>query len=70
MTTEQTNWIVPILEDSDGELLFTLPDEMLDSLDWTPGDTLIWKQESETVWSITKLRELSEDEVNQMKEQE
>jgi bifunctional DNA-binding transcriptional regulator/antitoxin component of YhaV-PrlF toxin-antitoxin module len=35
-------WTLPVEADSDGELLLTFPDELMEDLDWKVGDTIQW----------------------------
>ena len=46
-------WTVPII-DVDGELGFELPDEVIDQLDLSPGDIIIWEQYGEDSWILRK----------------
>jgi len=54
-------WTVPIVADSNGELLIVFPDDMVEELDWNTGDTLIWKQLDNGNWSLEK-RETSDSQ--------
>ena len=45
--------------DSDGELILTFPDELLEALDWQPGDWLTWVENKNGTWTIVK--EISHD---------
>ena len=40
--------------DSDGELFLEFPDELLDAMNWSAGDTLIWEQSDIGVWTFKK----------------
>lgn len=45
---------VKIEENKDGDLYFTLPDEVFDRLDWKDGDELIWDWKPKTNSFIIK----------------
>lgn len=51
--TEEAKWVVPII-DIDGELGFEIPDDLLEHMELSPGDTILWEQLSEYSWSLTK----------------
>lgn len=40
--------------DSDGELMLQFPDELMDALNWQPGETLVWEDNQDGTWTITK----------------
>lgn len=46
-------WTVPVI-DVDGELGFELPDEVIEQLDLSPGDTIIWEQYNDNSWILRK----------------
>lgn len=46
-------WTVPIIN-VDGELGFELPDEVIEQLDLSPGDIIIWEQYGEGSWIFRK----------------
>lgn len=48
------SWTVPIITDSNGELLIQFPDDMMKETGWDIGDTLIWKQLDNGSWSLEK----------------
>lgn len=54
-------YTAPIQTDSDGELMLVFPEEMMEELNWSEGDELIWKQLDNGSWSLTK-RENSNSE--------
>jgi hypothetical protein len=33
-----------VQKDDDGELLLEFPDDLLDTMNWEPGDTIIWTE--------------------------
>ncbi|BBM66922.1 hypothetical protein ACAS43_000700 [Vibrio parahaemolyticus] len=46
--------IVPIKVTEQGEHYFEIPDEYLDELGWQTGDSVIWTQNSDGSFSLTK----------------
>lgn len=46
-------WTVPII-DVDEELGFELPDEVIEQLDLSPGDIIIWEQYGKDSWILRK----------------
>ena len=44
----------PIQVDSDGELVFVFPDELMMELDWNIGDTLRWQKNDDDSWTLTR----------------
>ena len=42
-----------VFEDDDGELFFDLG-EVADELGWKVGDTLVWKDNGDGSWSLSK----------------
>lgn len=46
--------IVPIKVTDEGEHYFEIPDEYLKELDWQPGDSVIWTQNEDGSFSLTK----------------
>lgn len=47
-------WNVPIVDTGDGELGFEIPDEIMDKLDLSVGDTIIWEETEIGGWKLTK----------------
>jgi len=52
----KTNWTVTVGEadDSSGDLILPLPQDLLDLQGWKEGDTLEWNDMGNGAWSITK----------------
>lgn len=48
------SYITPIQVDSDGELIFVFPDELMMELDWNIGDTLVWTQNDDETWTLKR----------------
>ena len=46
--------IVPIKVTDEGEHYFEIPDEYLEELDWKVGDEVIWTQNDDGSYSLTK----------------
>ena len=44
----------PIQVDSDGDLILVFPDELLAAMDWNEGDTLVWQQNDDGSWTLTR----------------
>ena len=53
MTKISKAWTVPVI-DVDGELGFELPDEVIDELNLSPGDTIIWEEQENGSWLLRK----------------
>jgi len=45
---------IEIEADSDGELMLTFPDELMDALNWQPGETVTWEDNEDGTWTLTK----------------
>lgn len=46
---------VTVEEDTEtGDLVLPLPEELLEQMDWHPGDTLVWKDNSNGTYSLYK----------------
>lgn len=46
-------WTIPVVDVGDGELGFELPDDVMDQLNLSVGDTIIWEQ-TDSGWSLRK----------------
>lgn len=44
----------PIMADSAGELFLVFPDDLVDAMDWSEGETLKWQQNDNGSWTLTK----------------
>lgn len=56
LTVRSTNlktWTIPVVDVGDGELGFELPDDVMDQLNLSVGDTIIW-EETDNGWSLRK----------------
>jgi hypothetical protein len=45
---------IEIEADENGELMLEFPDELMEALDWQPGDTITWKEEKDGSWTLQK----------------
>jgi hypothetical protein len=53
--TETKSWIVTIKEDPDTkELILPFTPDMLSQVGWDFGDTLVWEDNKDGSWSLTK----------------
>jgi len=54
-----TQWTVIVEEanDSSGDLVMPLPQDMLDQVGWVEGDTLEWIDNKDGSWSIQKVKD-------------
>jgi hypothetical protein len=53
----KTHWTVTAKEadDDSGDIVLPLPQDMLDQVGWTEGDTLEWIDNKDGSWSIQKV---------------
>lgn len=56
MTTQNTKWTITVEEadDGSGDAILPLPPDLLEQAGWKEGDTLLWKDEGNGAWSLTK----------------
>jgi hypothetical protein len=48
-------WTITLEEDPEtGELILPFPEDFLEQVGWKEGDTLVWKDEGNGAWSMTK----------------
>lgn len=47
-------WFSPVLEDSSGELFLEFPDDLMETMNWSGGDTLIWEEQPDGSYSLRK----------------
>jgi len=47
-------YYAPVEADSDGELYLVFPDELMDAMQWNEGDTLVWNDNEDGTWTLTK----------------
>ena len=46
--------IVKLEQDANGDLILPLSDELLQSVGWKIGDTIVWKDNEDGSWSMSK----------------
>ena len=46
--------VLPIEYDSDGEVILTFTEEILEELNWQVGDVLNWTDNGDGSWTLTK----------------
>lgn len=49
------SYMLPIERDTDGELMLTFPDELMERMDWKEGDVVEWIDNGDGSWSLKKL---------------
>jgi hypothetical protein len=50
-----SKWTVPVEEDPDtGDAIITFPPELLEQAGWKEGDTLVWADNKDGSWTLTK----------------
>lgn len=56
MSNTPLSWTVEIIEDPDntGDLILPLPEELLSKMNWKTGDTLLWVDNKDGSWSLSK----------------
>lgn len=50
-------YITEIEEDENGEPVITFPDELMFSMGWKEGDTILFKENDDGTFSLFKLKE-------------
>jgi hypothetical protein len=52
----QKHWTIPLEDPNDGsgDLILSLPKDLLEIAGWKEGDTLIWNDNGDGSWSISK----------------
>jgi hypothetical protein len=57
-------WIITVEEDPEtGDAILPLPPELLKLQGWTEGDTLIWSDNSDGSWALSKKDDTDENRV-------
>lgn len=50
-----SSWFIDLVEDpATGDLMLSLPPEVLDTVGWVSGDILNWKDNGDGSWTIQK----------------
>lgn len=47
-------YVVPVEEDSNGDMIITFNDALLNQMGWDIGDKLLWEELPNGSWMITK----------------
>jgi hypothetical protein len=51
------HWTLKVEEDPmTGDLMLPLPEELLETQGWKPGDVLQWKDNQDGTWTLSKKR--------------
>ena len=51
----KNKWTVKVEEDPmTGDLMLPLPEDLLELQGWKPGDVLVWKDNSDGTWTLSK----------------
>lgn len=51
----QNKWTLEVQEDPEtGDCILQFPPELLEAAGWKEGDTLIWNDQGDGSWSLTK----------------
>lgn len=50
-------YVVPVEQDSNGDMMITFNDAMLNQMGWDVGDKLIWEELSDGSWLLKKERD-------------
>ena len=53
---------IEIEADENGELMLEFPDELMDALDWQPGDTITWKENKNWSWTLRKKKTIKPED--------
>jgi hypothetical protein len=52
---DENKWILEVQEDPEtGDCILEFPPEMLEKAGWKEGDTLIWTDQGDGSWSLSK----------------
>ena len=55
MTNELKSWVLEVKEDPDsGDCVIEFNDEILEAAGWKFGDVIIWKDNGDGSWTLTK----------------
>ena len=55
MQTQNNKWVISVEKDEEtGDLMLPLPQDLLESRGWKPGDVLIWKDLGNGSWELSK----------------
>jgi hypothetical protein len=55
MTEEKKSWILTVEEDPEtGDSILPFPPDLLEEVGWKEGDSLLWSDNGDGSWSLTK----------------
>ena len=55
MTEEKKSWTLTVEEDPEtGDSILPFPPDLLESVGWKEGDNLLWSDNGDGSWSLTK----------------
>jgi bifunctional DNA-binding transcriptional regulator/antitoxin component of YhaV-PrlF toxin-antitoxin module len=49
------SYMIPVEADTDGELMITFPDDLMETMGWKPGDVVEWVDNKDETWTLRKL---------------
>jgi len=47
-------YTLELKDDGNGELLIEFPDQLMTSMGWAIGDSLIWEEQTDGSWTVRK----------------
>lgn len=47
-------WTLEVQQDADGECYLEFPPDLLESVGWKEGDTVVWTELNNNTWTLTK----------------
>ena len=53
---KKTSWLLEVEADPDNpeDLVLAFPDDLLANAGWKPGDTIVWTDQGDGTWMLTK----------------
>jgi hypothetical protein len=51
---QDSTYTIDVQEDENGELFIALPQEILETLSWKENDQILWQDNKDGSWSLTK----------------
>jgi hypothetical protein len=55
MTEEKRSWTLDVIEDPEtGDCVIEFNDEILAAVGWQPGDVILWTDNKDGSWTLTK----------------
>ena len=65
---DQNKRIVTVQQDENGELFIELGEDIIQSVGWKVGDTVIWTDNHDGSWSLSKAEYVHEDQAEYVHE--